>query len=122
MTGSPNPYQPAPETGTDTDGAGPQLEPKPRRDWLTHLIGAACFSVGIVSWLVLNWMPTGHPAYGGPSFSRVITVLVTSFVLCLLAIVGVGLRAYQKRTPMSLVYAAPALGYVEYLLLKIVIS
>jgi hypothetical protein len=51
-----------------------------------------------------------------------ITILATLFVFYLLAISGVDLRAYLQRTPISLVYATPALGYVEYLPLKIVLS
>ena len=119
MPVSPNPYRPAPDPPATLDDADSTITPG--RNRLCHLLGLTSFLVGIASWSILYAMPTGHPAYGGPAISRVIAILVITAGSCLLTMAAVAFIAYRRRAPWTLIYAAPALGYVEYLLLTLVV-
>lgn len=85
---------------------------RPLRGWLTHVIGLTTFGAGCFSFYVLENIPMGHPAYGGPDPLRVIAVIVVLVLITLILSTIVFFRATYSRKFLQLLYSVPAIVFV----------
>ena len=107
-----NPYEPAKATESNKTK-------HPIRSWVTHLFGILALTWGSFSFYLMDNIPMGHPAYGGPDPVRVIAVIVVLVLGCVLLSSVVSYRSMRSRKVLLLLYSVPAIAFVGNLAIVI---